>query len=232
MKNYPPSTGIKTWAEDDRPREKLILKGRNALSDAELLAILFGSGTVSMSAVELARQILSSVNNDLNALSKLTVNDLKKFKGIGEAKAISLVAALELGRRRKEQSPTEKVSIKSSKDAFLVVQENLLDLPYEEFWVILLNRANVVIKKEIISRGGVNGTVADVRLILKTAIENLASSIILVHNHPSGQTRPSKEDIELTKKIIHAANLLDISVFDHIIFCQDQYFSFADDGLL
>lgn len=232
MEKYTSTTRIKSWAEDDRPREKLVLKGRNALSEAELLAILFGSGTVSMSAVELARQILSSVNNDLNALSKLSVNDLKKFKGIGEAKAISLVAALELGRRRKESAPSGKISIKSSKEAFLVIQENLMDLPYEEFWVILLNRANTIIKKEIISRGGVNGTVADVRLILKTAIENLASSIILVHNHPSGQSKPSQQDLDLTKRVVNAAKLLEISVFDHIIYCQEKYFSFADEGLL
>jgi DNA repair protein RadC len=232
MEKYVSISSIKSWAEDDRPREKLLSKGRSALSDAELLAILFGSGTISLSAVEMARQILHSVNNDLHSLSKLSINDLKKFKGIGEAKAISLIAALELGRRRKELSTTERLVIKSSNSAFVLMEEHLLDLPHEEFWVILLNRANAVIKKELISRGGISGTVADIRLILKTAIENLASSIILLHNHPSGQLKPSKEDLDLTKKIIEGAKLLDISVFDHIIFCQKDYFSFADNNLL
>jgi DNA repair protein RadC len=228
----PPPLTIKTWAEEDRPREKLMTKGKAALSEAELLAILIGSGTVSISAVELCKQILASVNNNLHELAKLSLADLQKFKGIGEAKAITILAALELGRRRKEAEVQKRVTITSSKDAFLLLKPDLMDLPYEEFWIILLNKANQVIKKVQISRGGLAGTVADVRLMFKFAIENLASGMILVHNHPSGNTKPSSQDLLLTKKVKEAGLLMDILVLDHIIFTDNAYLSFADEELL
>ena len=230
--NYTQSLKILSWAEEDRPREKLLMKGKSALSDAELIGILIGSGTISMSAVDLAKIILNDVNNNLNELAKLSVKDLQKFKGIGEAKAISIMSALELGRRRKESDLPKKLRITSSKDVYDMMAANLLDLPHEEFWVLLLNRANAVIKKVQISAGGVAGTVADPKLIFKTALENLASSIILVHNHPSGNMMPSQADKELTKKMKEAGKLLDIPVLDHVIFADRVFYSFADEGIL
>lgn len=230
--NYTQSLKILSWAEEDRPREKLLIKGKSALSDAELIGILIGSGTISMSAVDLAKVILNDVNNNLNELAKLSVKDLQKFKGIGEAKAISIMSALELGRRRKESDLPKKLRITSSKDVYDMMAANLLDLPHEEFWVLLLNRANAVIKKVQISTGGVAGTVADPKLIFKTALENLASSIILVHNHPSGNMMPSQADKELTKKMKEAGKLLDIPVLDHVIFADRVFYSFADEGIL
>jgi DNA repair protein RadC len=221
---------ILNWAEEDRPREKLLLKGRSALSDAELIGILIGSGTPSMSAVDLAKHILNNSGNDLNELARMNVKDLQKFKGIGEAKAISIISALELGRRRKDSEPVKRTKITSSQDIYNLMKPNLLDLPHEEFWVILLNRANHVLKKVQISSGGVSGTVADPKMIFKTALENLASSIILVHNHPSGNLKPSEADDALTKKLKYAGALLDIPVLDHIIFTNCQYFSFADEN--
>lgn len=227
------SIGIKSWAEDDRPREKLIEKGRHSLSDAELIAILIGSGTRKESAVELARRILKEAgSNDLNTLAKLTVNDLIKFNGIGEAKAVSIVAALELGRRRKDADVVTVQKISSSKDAFGFIHSQLLDIPHEEFWVILLNRANKIIRKELVSKGGISGTVVDSRLVFKPAIENLASGIILCHNHPSGNINPSIEDVKLTAKLVEAGRLLEISVLDHIIVTNNGYYSFADEGKL
>jgi DNA repair protein RadC len=221
---------ILNWAEEDRPREKLLLKGKSALSDAELIGILIGSGTVSMSAVELGKHILNTSGNDLNELAKLNVKELQKFKGIGEAKAISIISALELGRRRKDSEPAKRAKIASSEDIYNLMKPNLLDLPHEEFWVILLTRANHVIKKVPISSGGVSGTVADPKIIFKTALENLASAIILVHNHPSGNLKPSEADDTLTKKLKYAGALLDIPVLDHIIFTNNNYFSFADEN--
>jgi DNA repair protein RadC len=223
---------IKSWAEEDRPREKLILKGKSALSDAELIAILIGSGNLEMSAVELSRHILSNTNNDLGELAKLSVNELKKFKGIGEAKALSIISALELGRRRKESEPQKKDKIISSKDIYDLMKPHLMDLPHEEFWVVLLNRAHFVLKKTAVSVGGVSGTVADPKLIFKTALENLASAIILVHNHPSGNTKPSDSDIVLTRKMKEAGKLLEIPILDHLIFTDSDYYSFADEGRL
>jgi len=223
---------IKNWAEEDRPREKLLLKGKASLSDAELIAILIGSGTASLSAVELAKQILDHINNNLNDLAKLTVKDLTKFKGIGEAKAISIVSALELGRRRKETESAKKVKITNSGDVYNVMKSHLLDLRHEEFWVIMLNRANQVISKKLTSSGGVSGTVADPKIIFKSALEELASSVILCHNHPSGNIKPSQADINLTKKLKEAGKLLEIPVLDHIIFTDDQYFSFADESMM
>lgn len=223
---------ILSWAEEDRPREKLLLKGKSALSDAELIAILIGSGTRSISAVDVAKMILYKADNNLNKLAKFSVKDLKKIKGIGEAKAISIVSALELGRRRKDSDFSEKVKITCSNDIYQIMKPELLDKQKEEFWIILLNRANGLIKKEQVSSGGISGTVADPKIIFKAALDQYASSIILIHNHPSGNLKPSRADIELTNKMKTAGKLLEISILDHIIFGDEGYLSFADDGLL
>lgn len=223
---------IKEWAVEDRPREKMLVNGVRALSEAELVAILIGSGNSDESAVELSRRILASVANNLNELGKKTIADLQKFKGIGEAKAITIMAALELGRRRKESDPTEKPKINTSADAANIFKPILSDLPHEEFWVLMLNRNNLVIDKMIISRGGITGTVIDVRIIMKMALECLACSIILCHNHPSGNLIPSEADKEITRKIKDAGKLLDISVLDHVIVGNNSFFSFADEGLI
>ena len=225
-------TSIKQWAEEDRPREKLLLKGKSVLSEAELIGILIGSGTRTLTAVDLAKQILHSVDNNLNLLAKLTVPDLKKFKGIGEAKAISIVSALELGRRRKDADQPKAIKITSSKSAYEIMRPHLQDLAHEEFWIILLNRANQLIKSVVISQGGVSGTVADPKIIFKQALESLASGIILVHNHPSGNTNPSQSDINLTKKLKEAGQVLEIPVLDHLIYADSDYLSMADEGLL
>jgi DNA repair protein RadC len=223
---------IKEWAVEDRPREKMLVNGVRALSEAELIAILIGSGNADESAVELSRRILASVTNNLHELGRKTISDLQKFKGIGEAKAITIMAALELGRRRKESEPTERPKINSSADAANIFKPLLSDLPHEEFWVLLLNRNNLVIDKMIISRGGITGTVIDVRIIMKMALECLACSIILCHNHPSGNLIPSEADKEITRKIKDAGKLFDISVLDHVIVGNNSYFSFADEGLI
>ena len=223
---------IKSWAEEDRPREKLLLKGKAALSDAELIAILLGSGTANLTAVDVGMKLLQKVNNDLNLLAKLTIGDLKKSPGIGEARAITIIAALELGRRRKETIPAARQKITSSLDIYNHIRPHLLDLPHEEFWVILLNRANVVMQKIAISSGGIAGTVADPKMIFKSALDHLASAIILVHNHPSGNLTPSQADITLTKKLKEAGQFLDLPVLDHVIFSNDGYYSFADEGML
>ena len=222
---------IKQWAEEDRPREKLVLKGRSALTNAELLGILIGSGTKSLTAVDIAKEILLDNQNDLNKIARLSVQDLKKYSGIGEARAINIVSALELGRRRPDQQ-SDIQKILSSADAYEVVKADLKDLSHEQFWVILLNRANAVIKKHSISNGGVSGTVADPKIIFKTALEHLASSIILVHNHPSGNLKPSEADKRLTKQLVSAGALLDIAVLDHLIFTDSAYFSFADEQMI
>jgi DNA repair protein RadC len=223
---------IKEWAEDDRPREKLLLKGKQALSDAELLAILLGSGSRNETAVQLAQRILKEYGNNLYELAKLSVGDLQKFKGIGEAKAISIVAALELGRRKKETETPQHTIVRTSADAYKHIVTKLSDLPHEEFWIMLLNRAHKITKTELVSRGGVTGTVADVRMMMKTAVENLASAIVLAHNHPSGNTKPSDADIQLTKKVKEAANLFDVQLLDHVIIGEGSYFSFTDEGLI
>ena len=223
---------VRTWAEEDRPREKLLLKGKSVLSDAELIAILIGSGTRSLSAVDVSKLILQSVNNDLNQLARLSIKDLMKIKGIGEAKAITIISALELGRRRKELEPELRTKIIASSVAYEIMKPHLSDLPYEEFWVILLNRANEVMRKERISMGGVAGTVVDPKIIFKIALEPLASSIILVHNHPSGQLVASQEDKSITQKLKEAGKILDIPILDHIIFADKSYLSFADESLL
>lgn len=223
---------IKAWAEDDRPREKLISKGRQALSDAELLAILLASGSKDETAVQLAQRMLNENGNSINKLAKLQLNDLKKFKGVGEAKAVTIAAALEIGRRRTNEQSEEKTQITSSNVAYQLFNSVLSDLPHEEFWILLLNRNNRVIQKSCISKGGVSGTVVDVRLILKPAIECLASGIILGHNHPSGNLKPSQEDIHLTQKVKQSAKLIDIALLDHLIIGDQNYFSFADEGII
>lgn len=223
---------IKDWAEEDRPREKLILKGISSLSTAEILAILIGSGNKNETAVELSKKILESYDNNLNLLAKQSVNDLiKNFKGIGEAKAISIIAALELGKRRSLSAALYKKTISCSKDVFDIFNPIIGDINYEEFWVLFLNRGNKIIDKEKISQGGITGTVIDIKIILKKAIEKYSNSLILCHNHPSGNKMPSQSDKDITNKIKNAAKTLDIEVFDHIIITQTDYFSFADNNL-
>ena len=223
---------ITAWNEADRPREKLMNKGRAILSDAELIAILIGSGNKELSAVELAKVLLHKTENNLNELGKLSVKELTKVKGIGEAKAISIVAALELGRRRKEEESAKKIKITSSAEVYKYFKPMLLDLKHEEFWILLLNRSNIVIKAEKVSHGGVSGTVADAKIIFNKALEQLASSVILCHNHPSGNTKPSDADINLTRRLKEAGNFLEIPVLDHLIFTENAFFSFADEGIL
>lgn len=223
---------IKSWKEEDQPREKLIQQGRRALSDAELIAILIGSGSKNESAVELSKRILNTFENDLNQLAKLSVQELSQFKGIGEAKAISIIAALELGRRRKDQIVAEKPRIVHSRDAYEMLKAYFSDLNYEEFWVIVLNRANQILAKHLVSKGGQTGTIADPKIIFNFALLNHASSLMLAHNHPSGNLKPSQADIDLTRKLTAGAKLLDLQVLDHLIFTDKGYFSFADEGLM
>ena len=226
------STSIKNWAVDDRPREKLLTNGASSLSDSELLAILINIGNKDKSAVDLAREVLKLGKNNLNELGKLTVHDMTKIKGIGAAKAITLSAALELGRRRQASGALPKQVVHSSSDIAAYLQIILKDYAYEVFAVVFLNRANKINHFEIISRGGITGTVADPRVILKKALEEEATSIVLCHNHPSGNLRPSKADEDLTLKIKEAAKYFDIRVLDHVIVSEDGYFSFADEGIL
>ncbi|MEH0155052.1 DNA repair protein RadC [Limibacter armeniacum] len=223
---------IKKLAEEDRPREKMMLKGRHVLSDAELIAILIGSGTRNESAIEVGRKLLIKADNDLYKLSRMGIKEMKSVDGIGEAKAITIISALELGRRRKEREKPNRDKIGQSKDVFDLMSPVLSDLSHEEFWVLLLDRANHVLRKEQISSGGVAGTVADPKLIFKKALDCLASGVILVHNHPSGNTTPSQADMEITRKVCEGGKLLDIAVLDHIIFADDLYYSFADEGMM
>lgn len=224
--------GIKSWAEDDRPREKLLAKSPNALSDVELLAILIGTGTRDLSAVDLARNIYLSVNQNITELSRLSIKDMTKFKGIGEAKAINIAAALELGRRRRLEDGLSRKKIISSRDAFEIMHPLLSDNNYEEFWIITINRGNVIKRTHKISEGSLSGTVADPKKIFKFALEDNASSIVLCHNHPSGNSTPSKKDHEITQKCKSVGLSLDLPVLDHIIITQDNYYSFADEGTL
>lgn len=223
---------IKNLAEDDRPREKFLLKGRNSLSDSELLAIIMGSGNRNESAVELARKILNSVENNWNRLSQLSVNDLMKFKGIGEAKAISIATALEIGRRRIQQEMPENVQITSSEAVYKLMHPLLSDLQTEEFWAIFLNQSNNVLRKERLSMGGINNSSVDLRILFKSAFENYSTGIILVHNHPSGKSNPSKVDIQITEKILNAGKMLDVILVDHLIVARNSYFSFADEQMI
>jgi len=226
------SLKIKDWALEDRPREKLLYKGISSLSDAELLAILIGSGSNDKSAVDLAREILNLASNNLQSLGKLDVHDLVKLKGIGTAKAINIMAALELGRRRKSAEIIESAKIRSSNDVYNIFNPLLADLTHEEFWLLYLNRSNKILSRHKISQGGISGTITDVRLILKKALELLASSIIICHNHPSGNLDPSEADTRITHKIKEAATCFDISLLDHIIVTDNGYYSYADNGAL
>ncbi|WP_416868121.1 MAG: RadC family protein [Imperialibacter sp.] len=231
--DYTQRLSIKSWSEDDRPREKLMSKGKSVLSDAELLAILINSGTKRHSAVDIAKMILQKVNNDLNALGKFSMADFTTFEGIGEARAITIMSALELGRRRKEQATEAKPVIITSKEAYNFMRPYLLDLAHEEFWIIFLGRGGKVISVQQVSLGGISGTVADPRVIYKKALELPGcTGIILTHNHPSGNPRPSQEDIRLTKSMKAAGELLQILVLDHLIFCDEGYYSFADEATL
>lgn len=223
---------IKTWAEDDRPREKMLLKGRSALSDAELIAILLGSGTPSRSALDVAQELLQKNEYNLHQFGKMNINELKKTKGIGTAKAITLCAAIELGRRRQAQTPKDRFKITSSLSAFNLLATDLQDLPHEEFFVLFLNKGNFVLQKKQMSVGGTAGTVVDGKLIFKTALELNAVGIILAHNHPSGRTNPSDQDIRLTRELKEFGKLIDITVLDHIIIADTGYFSFADHDML
>ncbi|MCB8994165.1 MAG: DNA repair protein RadC [Bacteroidales bacterium] len=223
---------IRNWSLEDRPREKLLNHGVNSLSDAELLAILLGSGTRNTSAVDLARQILEIAGNNLHQLGKLSFSDLSHIRGIGKAKALMILSAFELGRRRTQTDTLTKLKISSSKDVFKLFQPLLGDIPHEEFWILILNRSNQVIDKVRISQGGISGTVIDSRLILKNAIDRLASGLILCHNHPSGNTQPSDADKKITEKIQKAAAFMEINLLDHIIIADKNFFSFADEGLL
>jgi DNA repair protein RadC len=222
---------INQWAEDDRPREKFLLKGKSALSDSELLAILISSGSRNESAVKLCQRILALANNNLNQLGKLSVQQLMEFKGIGEAKAISIAAALELGRRRRNEEAVELDKITSSKAVFQIMQPIIGELLHEEFWVLYLNNSNKVIHKAQLSKGGMTGTVVDTRIVFKIALEYNAISLILTHNHPSGKMLASESDKEITRKLKLAGKQIDISVLDHIIITESSYYSFADEGI-
>ena len=224
-------TPINQWAEDDRPREKFLLKGKSTLSDSELLAILIGSGSRNESAVQLCQRILASSENNLNALGKMSVAQLMQFKGIGEAKAISIAAALELGRRRRAEDAIELKKITSSKAVFDIMQPIIGELPHEEFWVLYLNNSNKVIYKAQLSKGGITGTVVDIRIIFKMAFEQNATGLILSHNHPSGKLIASEADLKITKRIKEAGQTLEIQVLDHLIITENSYLSFQDEGI-
>jgi DNA repair protein RadC len=223
---------IKEWAVEDRPRERLMNHGIQSLSNSELIAILIGSGIKNQSAVELARKILGSAANDLDQLGRFSVSDFMKIKGIGKARAIAIVSALELGRRRKFSESVSRLKIASSNDVYEALYQHLTDLSHEEFWILLLNRSNTVIEKRKISQGGIAGTVTDIRMILKFAIDALASSIILCHNHPSGNLQPSEADIQITRKLKEASTLMEINLLDHVIVAGKRYFSFADENMI
>jgi DNA repair protein RadC len=232
MTTSPKSFSIKNWSEDDRPREKLIHKGKSALSNAELLAILIGSGNRDESAVELCKRILHSSGESLHALAKLNSKELQGFKGIGEAKAISIIAALELGSRRGAEPHKDFSKITSSNDVFKIMHPFLGDLDHEQFWILMLNNSNKVIYKLPLSKGGITATMVDTRLVFKNALAQGATALILVHNHPSGSLKPSQADKDITRKIKESGKLLDIKVLDHLIVTEKTYFSFADESLI
>ncbi|GAA4331185.1 DNA repair protein RadC [Mucilaginibacter gynuensis] len=232
MDNYDNKISIKSWAEEDRPREKLSGQGRRSLTDAELIAILIGSGSRDESAVELSKRILHHYENDLNKLGKASISELCKFKGVGEAKAISIIAALEIGRRRSDTEVKVRDQVTGSKDAYNIMRRHLVDLNHEEFWILLISRSSKVLAKELVSKGGLSGTVADPKIIFHMALQHQASAIIMIHNHPSGNLKPSQLDIDLTKKIAAAGRMLDINVLDHLIITDTGYYSFGDEGLL
>jgi len=223
---------ITDWAVEDRPRERLWSKGPSSLSDAELLAILIGSGTRNHSALDLARELLAMAGNSLGDLGRLSAGEIRKIKGMGEAKAVTIAAALELGRRRKIAETGENPQIRSSADVYNIMCPVMEDLTHEEFWILFLNRANRVTGRMKISQGGVSGTVTDVRIVMKKAIESLASGLVICHNHPSGNNSPSDSDIRITQKIKEAGALMDIQLLDHLIIAGKDYYSFADNGAL
>jgi DNA repair protein RadC len=223
---------ITAWAEEDRPREKMINKGRQALSDAELIAILIGSGSVGESAVELSRQILADVDNNLHELGRRSLADLQRYKGIGEAKSVTIAAALELGRRRQLSDLRERPRISCSRDAFQAIAPLLTDLHHEEFWVLHVNKANEVMTRRKLSTGGMAGTVVDIKILFKTAIEGNAAAIIAMHNHPSGNLQPSQADIDLTRRLKKAGEVLDLPLLDHLIVSERGYYSVADEGMM
>lgn len=230
--NVNANLSIKQWKEDDRPRAKMVSKGKNSLSDTELIAILIGSGNREETAVAVSKRILASVNNNLNELATLSILDLMKFKGIGEAKAVSIVTAITLGRRTQLENAMVKPIIKSSKSVFNIMQPQIGNLAHEEFWVLFLNNSNKVIYRDLLSKGGITGTLVDVRMLFKKAVDLLAIGIIVCHNHPSGKIYPSEADKILTKKIKDAGLILDIKLLDHLIITEKDYFSFADEGVL
>lgn len=232
MKDYQGTTTIKQWSEDDRPREKLLLKGKSVLSNAELIAVLLGSGSRNRTAVDLAKEVLEKASNNLSELSRMSVNDLKKVKGVGTVKALSIVVALELGRRRRSEEALTRQKITSSKDVFEIMHGILSDAAYEEFWILLLSRNNRLLQRVNVSAGGLSGTVADPKKIFKISLEYHAASVILCHNHPSGNRMPSEADIQLTRKMTQGGKLLDLPVLDHVIIGNDEYYSFADEGML
>ncbi len=232
MQQKQPSFSIKHWSDDDKPREKLVQKGKSTLSDAELIAILIGSGSRSESAVALSKRILAFVNNNLNELGKLSVKQLMQFKGIGEAKAVTITAALEIGRRRKGEQAQQITKINSSRDAFELLQPRIGDLEHEEFWILYLNNGNKLLHSALLSKGGLTGTLVDVRIVMRQALELGAVALVLAHNHPSGTLRPSKGDRDVTAKVQRAALALDLTILDHIIVTEKDYFSFADEGVL
>ena len=226
------NVSLKAWAEADRPREKLLNLGKQSLTDSELIAILLRTGSQQNSVIELSRKILANCNNDLTELSRLTVKELAREHGMGEVKAITLVAALELGRRRREAEARRKEKITTSQDAIEIIQPHLADLTHEEFWILMLNRAHLLLGKKNVSTGGVSGTVVDPKIVFKMAIEGNASSIILCHNHPSGNNKPSDADIQLTRNLKQAGKTLEIEVIDHVIIAGASFYSFADEGML
>lgn len=232
MLEKPVSLSIKNWSDDDKPREKLVQKGKSVLSDAELIAILIGSGSRNESAVELSKRILASVHNNLNELGTLSIKQLMQFKGIGEAKAVTIAAALEMGRRRRGEEAQKITKINSSKSVFELLQPIMGELQHEEFWIVYLNNSNKVLHKAQLSKGGITGTLVDVRLVMKQALEFGAVGLILAHNHPSGTLKPSAADKQITQKLKQSAEVLDIKVLDHLIITQKEYYSFADESIL
>jgi len=232
MKNYEQKLGIKLWAEEDRPREKLLIHGRRHLTDAELIAILIGSGSKNETAVDLSKRILSFYDNNLTKLGKASIQDLSRFKGIGEAKALTIIAALELGLRRKETTEEVITHVTTSNDVYKYLHQTFANLNHEEFWILLLNRSNRVIGKFLISKGGQAGTVADPKIIFKTALENNAANVVLAHNHPSGNLKPSESDDKLTRDMVASGNLLSLYVVDHLIFANNRYYSYRDEDLI
>lgn len=232
MQEKPTSLSIKFWSDDDKPREKLVQKGRSVLSNAELIAILIGSGSRDESAVELSKRILATSNQSLNELGKLSIKQLMQFKGIGEAKAVTIAAALEIGRRRRGEDAQKITKITSSKSVFELLHSRMGDLEHEEFWIVYLNNANKVLHTAQLSKGGITGTLVDVRLVIRQALELGAVALILAHNHPSGTLKPSSADKQITQKLKLAAEALDLKVLDHLIITQKEYFSFADEGIL